>query len=125
MSTLAKELRLVFKKYRLIPMGSYTKIAKLGEEVTAYDLCTTGGFFNKRRFDTAVCWFMTCVNDLGNHAEMVDRAMKLPYDMNGDKIGGVSLRLMQSTLADWTRACKYLLTNLKWLMIWSAKSRNQ
>ena len=106
-------------------MGSYTKIAKLGEEVAAYELCTTGGFFNKRRFDTAVCWFMSCVNDLGIHAEAADRAMKLPYDMKGEKIGGISLRLMQSSLSDWTRACKFLLTNLKWLMIWCAKSRNR
>ena len=40
----------------------------------------------------------------------------LPWKIEGDKIGGFSVRLQFNQFDRWTKALKYLLTDLKWLI---------
>mmetsp|Transcript_3451 Transcript_3451/g.4345 ORF Transcript_3451/g.4345 Transcript_3451/m.4345 type:complete len:342 (+) Transcript_3451:111-1136(+) len=125
-SSIAKESKFSFGLFRIIPQGSYSKIAKIGEEKSlSYELYTNGGFFNRRRFDTAMNWFLNCVQELGIFAESNDRTMKLPYDIDGDRIGDLSIKITVSSLENWTRALKHMLMNLKWLLVWCAKQRNR
>jgi hypothetical protein len=38
-----------------------------------------------------------------------------------DQIQGVSIRRGAGGEEDWTRACKYMLTDLKWALMWMVK----
>lgn len=48
--------------------------------------------------------------------------MRLPYDIKEHEgtIGGLPVAL-GSSLEDWTRALKYMMTDLKWIAAWAAK----
>mmetsp|Transcript_1574 Transcript_1574/g.1854 ORF Transcript_1574/g.1854 Transcript_1574/m.1854 type:complete len:347 (-) Transcript_1574:54-1094(-) len=123
-SSIAKERKFTFGMFRIIPQGSYSKIAKIGEEKSkSYELYTNGGFWNRRRFDIAMHWFLLCVHEIGVFAETNDRTMKLPYEIKGDRIAGISVKITVSSLENWTRALKHLLMNLKWLIVWCSKQR--
>jgi len=119
LATLARQVHFSFSKYRIIPMGSTSKLVKVGSENTRYELYCTGGFF-KSSFNNAMVCILHCVQELGEYAEKTDRVMKLPYSIDGDKIGGLSVRTGSSD-ANWTRALKNFLTDLKWLVAWSTK----
>lgn len=41
----------------------------------------------------------------------------VPYEIQDDKIGGLTIKLMGNEPEKWTRACKFLLTDLKWLVV--------
>jgi len=119
LATLAREAHFSFSKYRIIPQGSVSKLAKVGSEKTTFDLFWSSGFF-KTSFNNAMVCILFCVQELGEYAEKTDRTMSLPYPIEGDKVGGLSVRTGTHEV-QWTRALKNLLTNLKWLIAWSTK----
>lgn len=119
LATLACEVHFSFSKYRVIPMGSTSKLAKVGNERTSYELFCNGGFF-RGSFNNAMVCILSCVQELGEYAEKTDRTMCLPYTIQGDKVGGLSIRTSSSEDL-WTRALKNFLANLKWLLAWSSK----
>lgn len=43
---------------------------------------------------------------------------ELPYAIDGDKVGGRSIKLMFNKDERWTRALKYMLTDLKSCLEW-------
>ena len=49
------------------------------------------------------------------------RGLRLPYQIDGEKIGELSIRYTQNNDQNWTKALKYMLTNLKWLLAWCSK----
>jgi beclin len=132
LATIAGKLGFTFSHYRVIPMGSYSKIAKVGQErfSTTYDLSTNGrmGFFSGSTFNSAMESFLVCLSELCNDATKYDRSLMMPYEMNperGELIHNgvsVSIKLSGSTEEKWTMACKCMLTNLKWLLSWSTKT---
>jgi hypothetical protein len=65
---IAERAHIEFKKYGLIPMGSYPKIYKVEDRRTLYCLYTDGSFslFPKRKFNLALVGFLHCVKELGN-----------------------------------------------------------
>ena len=65
--------------------------------------------------------FLSCLNDLYLYIQRSDPSARVPYEIRGDKIGGLSIRNLGDLVA-WTEACKYTLTNLKWLVAWTAKT---
>jgi len=44
--------------------------------------------------------------------------LELPYAIEGDRVGGLTVKLMFNKDARWSRALKYLLTDLKWCLSW-------
>ena len=44
--------------------------------------------------------------------------LELPYAVEGDRVGGLTVKLMFNKDARWSRALKYLLTDLKWCLSW-------
>lgn len=72
--------------------------------------------FWNRRFDYALVAFLNCISQLGDYAESQDSKFRLPYRINKDKIGDVSIKLQFSQDEIWTKALKYMLINLKWLI---------
>jgi len=75
-----------------------------------------GFLFWNRKFDCALVAFLACLSQLGDHIEQRDAKFHLPYRINGDKIGELSIRLQFNNDTDWTRALKYKLIDLKWIM---------
>lgn len=122
--TLARQVHFSFSKYRIIPQGSQSKLAKVGSENTMYELYVNeqsiGGFYFKRSFNNALVCILHCLQELGDYAEKTDRAMRLPFPIEGDTIGGLSIRTSSSE-ANWTRALKNFLIDLKWLIAWSTR----
>ena len=133
LATIAGKLGFTFQHFRVIPMGSYSKIAKIGQERhhNSYDLSTTTGnfgLFSRSTFNAGMAAFLVCLSELCDDAMKYDRALRLPYDMSPEKGEmihngiGVSIKLYGSTEEKWTKACKYMLTNLKYLHAWSTKT---
>lgn len=110
-------------------MGSTSRIERLdypasghGEpKVTSLELFSSGDLplgrmFMHRKFDQAMVAFLECLRQLGEYVERTDAEMKLPYRIVKDKIGDSCIRLAFNQDEAWTRACKYTLTCVKFLL---------
>ncbi|CAG8584744.1 8705_t:CDS:2, partial [Acaulospora morrowiae] len=116
LATIANKLNFTFKTYRLVPLGSFSRIEKIDEENTSYGLYGSGDIalgrlFMNRRFDQSMVCFLNCLQQLGDYAERQDQNLKLPYRINKDKIGDASIKLQFNQDETWTKALKYTLTN--------------
>ncbi|MCJ1407900.1 autophagy protein 6 [Ptychographa xylographoides] len=78
-----------------------------------------------RRFNDAMVAFLECLRQLGDYVENGEHSivrgqqsggLKLPYKIDKDKIGGLSIKLGISQDEAWTHACKYTLTCCKFLL---------
>ena len=78
-----------------------------------------------RRFNDAMVAFLECLRQLGEFVENGESelssgqqqgGLKLPYRIEKDKIGGLSIKLGISQDEAWTSACKYTLTCCKFLL---------
>lgn len=123
--TLARHTGYKFQKYRLVAMGSYSKMARLDDPATTYELYGSndlilGRLFWYRRFDTALVWLLACIHEFGEYATSLDARCQLKYPIRGDCIGDVSIKLQFNNDAKWTKALKYTLTNCKQLLAWTS-----
>ncbi|KAJ3059062.1 autophagy protein 6, partial [Podochytrium sp. JEL0797] len=80
---LATKLGFVFQGYKLIPMGSFSRIEKTDADKAAYELYGSNDFsallFWNRRFDNALVAFLSCIQQLGDFVQLRDAKLKLPY----------------------------------------------
>ncbi|KAI8098620.1 autophagy protein Apg6-domain-containing protein [Halteromyces radiatus] len=127
--TVANKLKFQFQSYRLVPMGSFSKVEKVdGDVVVAYELYGSSDYglnrmlFVNRRFDLAMVAMLNCLKQLSDYAEQKDRSIRLPYRINKEKIGELSIRLQFNQDELWTRALKYMLTNMKWILIFASRT---
>jgi beclin 1 len=82
--------------------------------------------FWSTRFDKAMTWFLTCLQDFAEFAISLDKennvppekSLKLPYKIDGDKVGSHTIFLSFNKVENWTKALKYTLCNLKWVLYW-------
>lgn len=143
MSVVAEKLSFTFSGYRLLPLGSTSRIERLeypqGEQtrtvkpkVTIFELSCSGDLplglgFLHRGFDNAMVAFLECLRQLGEHVERSSTyatssgaftlGRKMPYKITKDRIGDVSIKLGAfGQDVEWTRACKYTLTCCKFLL---------
>ena len=69
--------------YRLIPMGSFSKIERRDGDKSTYELYgssdITGMLFWNRRFDYGLVAFLGCLQQLCDHVEQQDTRFRLPY----------------------------------------------
>lgn len=76
--------------------------------------------FMHRKFDNAMVAFLELVRQLGAHVQrQTERSanmLSLPYRIEGDKIGDVSIKLGIAQDDGWTKACKLTLTCCKFLL---------
>ena len=126
------------KDYKLVPVGSTSKIVKYdtkqqptgdgNQKGTILELFSSGnlslglGLFHGR-IDDAMVAFIDCLRLVGEHVEKTSSAsagspgMKMPYAIHKDKINDVSIRLGNFGQDEqWTKACKYTLTCCKFLL---------
>lgn len=140
--TVAEKLGYKFVGYDPQPMGSTSKIvryetsspssSRLGGRVAqpppkkhVLDLYSSGDMplgltFMHRRFDNAMVAFLELVRQLGDfvhqQTEATGHPLDLPYKIEGDKIGDVSIKLGIAQDDGWTKACKLTLTCCKFLL---------
>lgn len=142
LATVAEKLGFKFDGYELQPMGSTSRIiryeypspsaSKIGStrapKKSVLELYSSGDMplgltFMHRRFDTAMVAFLACMKQLGSFVAAessrmseTGRGLSLPYKIEGDKIGDVSIKLGIAQDDAWSRACKFTLTCCKFLL---------
>merc|ERR1712228_838743 len=72
-------------------------------------------FFSDRRFDLAMSSFLGCLKEVTRFLQR-DPTMRLPFKIEGDKVGGFSVRVQFDQDERWTKALKFMLTDLKWII---------
>ncbi|KAG0373908.1 autophagy protein 6 [Mortierella sp. AD032] len=128
--TIASKLNFEFKTYRLVPLGSFSRIDKVEGDRASYELYGSGEYaigrvFLNRRFDNAMVAFLNCLQQLGDYAEQQGgqgHRLELPYKIVKDRIGDASIKLHFSQGETWTRALKYMLTNTKWILAYASSA---
>lgn len=147
LATVADKLSFKFQGYELQPMGSTSRIIKYDYPASSsgrsgsqrastrppkksvLELYSSGDMplgltFMHRRFDIAMEAFLECMRQLGSFVERESarnsengRGLTLPYKIEGEKIGDVSIKLGIAQNDDaWSRACKFTLTCCKFLL---------
>lgn len=140
--TVAEKLGYGFDGYDPQPMGSTSKIVRyepassssgrlgtrtmqLPPKKHVLELYSSGDMplgltFMHRRFDNAMVGFLELVRQLGafvqRQTEATGNPLSLPYKIDGDKIGDVSIKLGIAQDDGWTKACKLTLTCCKFLL---------
>jgi beclin 1 len=146
LQTVADRLGYKFVGYELQPMGSTSRIirhevppspstSRTGSvrstrppKKSILELYSSGDMplgltFMHRRFDIAMEAFLECMRQLGSFVEQesartseTGRGLALPYKIEGEKIGDVSIKLGIAQDDAWSRACKFTLTCCKFLL---------
>lgn len=64
----------------------------------------------------------TLSGEVGDYVQEHDPTLRLPYHIKEKEgtVGGLPVALV-SSLEDWTRALKYMITDLKWVAAWASK----
>lgn len=75
-----------------------------------------------RRFDNAMVAILHCLKQLIDFAEDRDKSLRFPYRINKDKIGELSIRLQFNQDELWTKALKYMLTDMKWILVFASRA---
>nr|AWV66716.1 beclin1 [Brachionus calyciflorus] len=135
---LAKKIKLEFKRFRLVPYGSFSYLEviencpnyKMGEVYNIYELRTTNYFLNlDKKFDKGLIAFLDCLKQLEDKIKSMDSNFSMPYKINGDKLedknsSGYSVKFKFNSYEEWTKALKFMLTNLKWSLAWVTSQKN-
>lgn len=78
--TLARYKQFTFSRYRIIPMGSFSKIEVTDGVTNVYELYGGGGaLFWSSRFDKAMVSFLQCIKELADDIAKKDASFELPY----------------------------------------------
>eukprot|EP00963_Diacronema_lutheri_P005802 scaffold461_cov321-Pavlova_lutheri.AAC.20 len=127
--TMAKTSQLGFSTYKLLPMGSFPRIA---DGKVTYELFGPVNLLNPfggaSKYDKGAVAFLSCLQEFADYAYAKDKAagerspFRLPFCIEGEKIGGKSIRYSFNREEKWTAALKLLLANLKVGLAWFIKN---
>jgi len=128
--SLANKIGLTFTKYRPVPYGNHSYIEVLDEK-KELPLYGSGGirFLWDTKFDSAMVAFLECLQQFRDEAQKEDASFNLPYKMSKGKIfegekTQLSIKMQFNSEEQWTKALKYMLTNLKWILAWLSQRRS-
>jgi len=133
LSSLAKAVGMKdFQRYQVVPYGnwSYVKVLADGKVLPLYG---TGGLrmIFDSKFDSAMVAFLDCLQQFAVEVER-QGGFSLPYEIDKGKIRDnntghyFSVKLQFNSEESWTKALRYMLTNLKWALAYvSAKYMKQ
>lgn len=117
---IVKKRCFTLSQFRLLPRGSYSSIIKVSDQ-TQYPLYCMEGFLRQvisgRKYDYAMVAILHCVEEIIRQitASKITEIM-FPWKIEGERIGGMSIRLQFNSEENWTKALKYLLTDIKWIV---------
>ncbi|KAF9010583.1 autophagy protein Apg6-domain-containing protein [Cyathus striatus] len=127
MYTIARKLDYKFENYRLVPMGSFSRIEKTTGDKASYELYGSGDLhfgrlLHNRRFDLAMVSFLDCLKHLMDYILSQDSNVSFPHQISKDRIGDVSVKLQFNQEEAWTRALRHVLLALKICLKWTTNS---
>ncbi|XP_012258889.1 beclin-1-like protein isoform X1 [Athalia rosae] len=125
LTALARKMNLTFQRFRLVPFGNHSYIEVLDQH-RELPLYGSGGFkfLWDTKFDAAMVAFLDCLQQFKEQVEKGDSGFCLPYRMDRGKIedsatgNSYSIKIQFNSEEQWTKALKFLLTNLKWGLAW-------
>jgi len=123
--SLCRKISLSLNKYQLVPYGNFSYIKVLSENKDL-PLYGSGGFklIWDTKFDAGMAAFLDCLQQFKEEVERGDSGFCLPYEMEKGKIkdpatgNSFSVKIQFNSEEQWTKAMKYMLTNLKWGLAW-------
>lgn len=123
LTSLANLCSLTFNRYKLIPYGSQSFIQDMEGKKKQLPLHTGARLFSDSRYDAAMVAFLDCLRQFKEHIESVSSGrFILPYQIDKDRIGDgqefYSIKIQFNTEERWTKALKFVLTNIRWGMTW-------
>lgn len=134
LSTLARLAGVQFERYKLVPYGNQSFIEATEERRSRIlPLYSTPGLrlWTDLKFDAAMVAFLDCLSQLKTHIEQQSSSahFSLPYRIERDQIGDgkefYSIRTQFNTPEKWTKALKFVLTNLRWALAWQSTNAIQ
>ncbi|KAJ1718906.1 autophagy protein [Coemansia erecta] len=125
LQTVGRRLGHEFIDYRLVPMGAFSRIERVSEPRATYELFGSGDLylgrlFQNRKFDQAMVAYLACLAQIMRLILSINGALRVPYVIEGEKIGGASIRPMFGQDDVWTRACKNTLMNARWVLAFAS-----
>lgn len=123
--SLARKIKLQFVRFQLVPYGNYSYVKVLADDKDL-PLYGSGGFrlIWDTKFDAGMAAFLDCLQQFKEEVEKGDSGFCLPYEMEKGKIkdpgngNTYSVKMQFNSEEQWTKAMKYMLTNLKWGLAW-------
>ncbi|CAO2171022.1 unnamed protein product [Urochloa humidicola] len=112
-------------RIKIHAMGSYTRITDTNKKT--HKLFGPANVLFSSQYDEAMTWFLACLQEFVEFAVSLDKEknvppdklLKLPYKIDGDKVGGYRVVLGDfNTRENSTKALKNMLCNLKWVLYW-------
>ncbi|KAG0144558.1 hypothetical protein CROQUDRAFT_47205 [Cronartium quercuum f. sp. fusiforme G11] len=118
LQTLCRRFSMTLDGYKLIPLGSFSRIEKTKGDQTNLELFGSDDFafarmLHNRRFDNAMVDFLECLRQVLEVAVRRNPRNKIPFRIHKDKIGEVSIKLSFSSEEAWTTALRHVLFTLK------------
>jgi len=108
------------KNYRLVPRGSASMIIGKNDNVQLDLFGNEGGFTRfflpGRKFDRGMVAFLSCVQEVYAQILQRDPSFKLPFRIDQEKIDGLQIRLQFNKEERWTKALRFLLIDLKFIV---------
>ncbi|CAL8109231.1 unnamed protein product [Calicophoron daubneyi] len=130
---IARKLKHTFTEYRIIPMGSQSKLTGLSDQRQYPLYYSTSGMrlFSPGKFDYAMMKFLSCMKEVQEVVEEFSHS-QLPYRLKEDgKIHDpqdgrtYSIKWSGNSEENWTKALKMMLINLKWIIAKLAATETQ
>ncbi|KAJ3724861.1 APG6-domain-containing protein [Lentinula raphanica] len=125
--TIARKLDYKFENYRLVPMGSFSRIERTTGDKASYELYGSGHMgrlLHNRRFDFGMVAFIDCLKCVVDYIKSQDPTVDFPHQISKDKIGEVSIKLQFNQEEAWTRSLRHVLLALKICLKWATNGVN-
>mmetsp|Transcript_7224 Transcript_7224/g.21318 ORF Transcript_7224/g.21318 Transcript_7224/m.21318 type:complete len:113 (+) Transcript_7224:467-805(+) len=105
-----------------MPRGNHSKIRAAEDPRQQYHLYMDENFslLPRRNFNQAISALLVCAKELGDFVGNQDPVLSYPYLIQNSHINSLSC-LHSSHEEIWTRSLKFLLTDIKWTIMWVAK----
>jgi beclin 1 len=137
LAVLAHRFNYKFERYDIALCGAYTKISlkkplNSQSKQTKYELFMPS---NEERYNQGLVFLLDSLKSLTNYVEsnygslvqkmfaakeyMNIKNQTCRLDINSDLIGKQSIKYNSNNLPQWTKACKYFLTKLQYLVLMS------
>lgn len=128
--SLSKMAGLQFQRYQLVPLGDHSYLKSLtADEVLPLFSDGNHSVFLNNTFDCAMKAFLDCLQQFVEETEKDERYPCLPYRIHplegemediGDSGECCSIRTHLNTEEEWSRALKFMLTDLKLIVAWAS-----
>ncbi|KAJ2755888.1 autophagy protein [Coemansia nantahalensis] len=133
LQAVARRLGHDFVGFRLIPMGSFSRIERQptggggggGGDAATLELFGSGDLylgrlFQNRRFDAAMVAYLACLDQVAQLILSLNPLVPMPYRIDQDKVGGVSIKPQFGQDDLWTRACRNTLLDARWALAFAS-----